>query len=135
MPEKYKIISTPEDFKLRVFGKDKDALFINAAAGMLSVLKPNCSKEAVERKIIVEADDEENLLLEFLNEVLYQMRFNKECYQEFELRFKKENKLEAVLKGFKLKGFGGELKRADYCDLRIFRNEKGILECEVVFNI
>lgn len=135
MPEKYKIIGTTADVKLRVFGEDKDALFKNAAEGMISVLKPSCATEAVEREITVEADDEENLLLEFLNEVLYQMRFNKECYQEFELRFKKENKLEAILKGFKLIGFAGEIKAADYCDLKIFRNENGILECEVVFDI
>ena len=135
MPEKFKIISTAEDIKLRVFGKDKDELFKNAAAGMLSVLKPSCTKEVVERKIMVEADDAENLLLEFLNEVLYQMRINKECYQEFDLKFKNENKLEARLKGVSLRGFGGELKRGAYCDLRIWRNEREELECEVVFDI
>ncbi|MFA5069671.1 MAG: archease [Patescibacteria group bacterium] len=136
MPKKYTIISTQEDIKLRVFGADKSELFRHAALGMLEILKPSADERtAVERKITVEADDDENLLLEFLNEALSQMRLNKECYREFELRFKNENKLEAVLKGFKLMGFGGELKRGDYCDLRIFRNEKGVLECEVVFNI
>ncbi|MFH1366859.1 MAG: archease [Patescibacteria group bacterium] len=135
MPEKYKIIATEQDIKLRVFGQDKDELFKNAAEGMISILKPSADQETVERKITAEADDEENLLLEFLNEVLYQMRINKEGYQTFELSFKNENKLEAVLKGFKSKGFGGDLRRGAYCDLRIFRNENGILECEVVFDI
>lgn len=102
---------------------------------MISVLKPSCGQETVERKITVKADEENNLLLEFLNEILYQMRVNKECYQEFELDFKNENKLEAVLKEHKLKGFGGDLRRAVYCDLRIFCNENGILECEVVFDV
>lgn len=135
MPEKYKIIGTTADVKLRVFGKDKEELFKNAALGMLAILKPNYAEKVVERKITVEADDEVNLLIDFLNELLYQMHVNKECYQAFELKFKNEIKLDAKLEGFELRGFGEEIKAATYCDLRIFKNEKGLLECEVVFDI
>ena len=103
---------------------------------MLAILKPNLSEKIAEaRKIRVESDDLNNLLIDFLNELLYQMQVNKECYQDFELIFKNDNKLEAELRGSKLFNFNEEIKAATYYNLRIFKNENGILECEVVFDI
>lgn len=135
MREKYRIIGTTADVKLRVFGKSPEELFQNAASGMLEILKPNCAEKPVERKIMLEAADQNDLLIDFLNELLYQMHVKKECYKEISLKFKNEEKLEARLKGFKLRGFGEEIKAATYYNLRIFKNERGMFECEVVFDI
>ncbi|MBI4845033.1 MAG: archease [Candidatus Omnitrophica bacterium] len=73
--KKYEQIEHTADIGLKIFGKDKKTLFINAAQGMFSLIAVRKSaakkiKTSQEFKVEVQADGLEGLLVSWLSELL-----------------------------------------------------------------
>jgi SHS2 domain-containing protein len=138
--EKYKILDHPADIKVQAFGRTKQELFSNALQGMAEILKPEKDLQIVNRKIRISSIDLDNLLVDFLSEVLYLSQTNKKIYND--VKFKRfgpsissgQTILEGELFGNKIKSFGEDIKGVTYHGLKI-EKKNGIYQATILFDI
>jgi len=137
MAKKYEILEHKADLKIRVFGKTKEELFLNALLGMQDYMKPELKKpeEKTERGSKIKSPDLPALLVDFLSEALYLIQVNKEIYNN--VKFKKFSNLEieAELFGQKAERFGEDIKAVTYHGLDIYQKKDGNWEAAVLFDI
>ena len=70
--ESYEIIDIAGDVGLRINGSSIEELFINACKGLYSLITEPSKVEATETKTIeIKADSMEELLVSFLNEIIF----------------------------------------------------------------
>jgi len=133
---KYKILEHRADFKIRVFGKTKEELFLNALLAVRDFLEPETTEgKEKKREIKISAPDLSLLLVDFLNEVLYLIQTKKEIYQRIEFLDFKDTKLKAKLFGKKVKYFLREIKAATYHNLEVSQNKNGLWQAVILFDI
>lgn len=132
---KYEFLEHKGDFKIKVFGRTKEELFLSAVAGMSAVLGPEGKGKAVARKVKVTSQDSNALLADFLNEVNYLIQTKREFY--FNVKFNKltNTELQATLFGNKVKEFREEIKAVTHHGLQIKQNKTGALETAIIFDI
>jgi len=134
--KKYEILNHPADLKIRAYGKDLAEVFSNMLKGMFETCHPIIEKKDyfIKRKVNLEANDKESLLVNFLSEVLYLSDINNETY--FGVEFKKinEKKLIGEIKGRKVKGFNLEIKAVTWHDLEI-KKRNNLWQATVLFDI
>ena len=134
--KKYQILDHPSDLKIRAFGRTKEELFLNILLGMSKSQRPQIkSGKKNRREIKIKSIDLPSLLVDFLNEVLYQSQVNKEVCED--INFKKFNdfQLEAEIFGKKIEGFGEDIKAATHHNINICRNSDEIWEATVLFDV
>jgi len=132
----YEILEHKGDFKIRVLGKTKQELFLNALLGMEAGLRPEIRSTKSEiRNIKVTSLDINALLVDFLSEVLYSVQINKEIYNEIKFTKFTDTELAAELSGQKVESFGEDIKAVTYHGLEILRNKDGLWQVEVLFDI
>lgn len=136
MEKKYEILEHKADLKIRVFGKTKEELFLNSLRGMEECLKSEGKGELrIKREIKIKSPDTPALLVDFLNECLYQTQVNKEIYSS--LKFKKfgSTEIEAELFGQKVEQFGEDIKAATYHGLELKQMAADNWEALILFDI
>lgn len=70
--KKFEQIDISGDVGLRVYGKSREDLFENAAAGMFSLITDTSEiKETEQRKIILKIDNCEDTFVQWLNELIF----------------------------------------------------------------
>ncbi len=116
---RYQILPHRADLKIKSFGQSKKEVFENMLIGMQESLRPELTSQAVVRKIQVESDNLENLLVDFLNEVNYLNEINFEAYNRVKFLEFSDKKLVAQLYGFKVNFFGEDIKAVSYHDLKV----------------
>ncbi len=122
--KKYEILEHKADLKIRVFGKTKEELFLNAVLAMEEGLRPENKEQRTEnRNIKVKSDNLETLLVDFLSEVLYLVQVNKEIYINIEFNKFSDSEIEAELSGQKVERFGEDIKAVTYHNLEIKQNK------------
>lgn len=141
--KKYEVLEHKADLKIRVFGKTKEELFLNAVLAMGSGLRPIDKEQRIKnRKIKVKSDNLETLLVDFLSEVLYLIQINKEIYTD--VKFKKlsdpsmdsgQAELEAELSGQKVERFGEDIKAVTYHNLDVHQEKDGTWQAAILFDI
>jgi SHS2 domain-containing protein len=129
------------DMGVRGFGKTMPGAFSECAKAMFSVmadLKTIKPKKSISFK--VSATDAEQLLIKFLNELLYLKDTREMLFSEFKVSKIYHSKevwfLEGIAKGdktnSKLHSFKTEVKAATYSGLKIFKQKgKFIVQCIV----
>lgn len=133
----YKILGHTADVRLQVEGKDLKELFTDSLLGMMRILGPEEVKGVKEsrRRIAVSSVDKTALLVDFLNEAL----FNSEKYREFyvaaDFKAISDTRLEAELRARRAASFAEDIKAATYHEASIVKNSKGFLETGIVFDI
>ena len=136
----FELFEHTADIGIRGFGKTREEAFSEAAKAMLSVmvdLKSVSGKRKVELK--EKADSAENLLAEFLNEILFTMDTKEMIFSEAKVKEIREEKgkfhLSAVLLGEKKSKnhrFMTEVKAATYSQLKVAEEEgKWVAQCIV----
>ena len=132
--KKYEVLEHPADLKIVSYGKNLDEVFSHMLFGMFKSCRPVLTSEKVKRKIILNAENKESLLVNFLSEALSLSDINDEVY--FEAKFDKltEKCLEGEIKGFKIESLGLEIKAVTWHDLR-FEKKNDFLEAVVLFDI
>jgi SHS2 domain-containing protein len=134
--KKYEILEHKADFKIRVFGKSKEELFLNALLGMVAGLQPEFSNQrTVIRKIKVSSVDLNALLVDFLSEALYLIQANKEAYDRIVFARFNDNELTAELSGKKIERFGQDIKAVTHHDLAVGKNENGVWQAVILFDV
>jgi len=133
--EKFEVLEHKADLKIRVFGRNKEELFQNALLGMIAGLRPERKTQSVKRKTRIEAFDLPALLVDFLSEVLYLIQVNKEIYNKVKFKRLTDKELEVELYGWKVEGFGEDIKAVTHHDLNVAKNENGVWEAVILFDI
>ena len=124
---------------IRVFGKDLKELFENAAFGMFDCIADlEGLKTSVEE--IVEADGEtiEELLVAWLDELLYRFCTEEIIFSKFQIEALSENRIRAKVFGRPVatnrNRLKTEIKAVTYADLKINKTDNGY-QVEIIFDV
>lgn len=122
------------DWSLRVWAPDLAGLLEQAARGMYSLLGIELAEdELVSRKLALEADSPETLLVDFLGELLYYAERERFAFRHF--FFDLDGlRLKAVLEGSPILAQSKEIKAVTYHQLEIVGKDNG-LQAEIVFDV
>ena len=136
--KKFEYFEHTADVGMRVFGGDLKELFENAASGMFEILCDGTYFDAEAlRKIEIHAEDSNELLHEWLSELLYLFTCEKFFAKEFEVKTLEEKRLEADIRGSRLENFKGlkrEIKAVTYHWLEVVKEAKGYT-AKVIFDV
>ena len=101
--ERFKAIDHPSDVGIQVFGQDRKEVFENAAYGMFSLMADLGRVTAKEKiKVSVQAEDQEGLMVNWLNELIYLEDSKKLLFNEFKMERLDATRLEATIGGEKI---------------------------------
>ena len=99
MPE-FEIIDHTADVGIIARGESIDEVFINAARGMFSlIIDLDTVVESTSQEITVEAPDQEELLVTWLNELLYLFDAENLVFSRFEIANLGKEHLKAIIYG------------------------------------
>ncbi|RKY38619.1 MAG: archease [Candidatus Omnitrophota bacterium] len=135
----YELLEHTADIGLRVRGKDIEEIFIYAAEGMFAIIAGTEGIETREEiKIECEAEDIEELLVNWLSELLYCFNVKRILGKEFFIEKLEENRVKGGVKGEEFDEerhlLLNEIKGVTYHNLRI--EKKGEMwEAEVIFDV
>lgn len=137
--ERYDIIEHTADIGIRAYGRTKKELFTNAATGMFEFIADlNNARTLKTLTLKIEADSIEELLISWLEELLYQFDTKKILFKRFIIEKLSCNKLTAKVSGERLAPkrhiLYREIKAVTYHELRVAR-VKTRWEASVIFDI
>lgn len=128
----FEIIEHTADVGLRIFGRDLKELFVNAAAGLMSFIID--AKSLANQKSIVidlQEDNREELLVAWLNELLFQFSTHSFLSKEFTIEKISETHIAARLSGEiinpKKHKVISDIKAATYHELTIKETKDGLM--------
>ena len=127
---RFEVIDHTADVGIIAYGSDLKEAFANSAYGMFSLIADLDSvKENVSRKVNVEATDQEALLVDWLNELLYLFDVEHIIFKRFDITVLSQNRLQAKVYGERIDKSRHRLKTgvkaATYHMLKIEKN-KGV---------
>jgi SHS2 domain-containing protein len=135
----FEIVDHTADISIKAYGNNLRELFENAALGMFNILADlEGITTSTELKMKVDAPDREELLVEWLDELLFNFYTKQIIFCEFKIIGLTDNNLTANVKG----RFVGEnknrlkteIKAATRHDLQIKKKEDGY-EVQIVFDV
>jgi len=137
--KRYEQFPHTADIGVHVFGKDLKELFENAAFAMFDIIADlEGIKTSITKEFEVKAPNYEELLVAWLDELLYNFYTKSIIFSEFKVEELSENLIKA-------KAFGRpvgenrnrlqtEIKAATYSDLRIKKTSDGY-QVDIIFDI
>lgn len=137
--KKYEFINHIADLGIKVRGKNLPDLFANAAYAMFDILleieKVNPQKEV---KITIPGQEKEDILVDWLRELLLKFNSERWAFKEFNVCRLDESGLEALVRGEKLNlshhTLKTELKAVTYHGL-VIQKRKNLWEAQIIFDI
>jgi SHS2 domain-containing protein len=128
----YEILEHTADLRFRVTGRTLADAFAGAAMAVCGIMAPGCTPGDVVRRVEISAEDTEELLADFLSELLYLADAESLAFCSFEVGIE-GNRLTALCRGEEFRrekhGGGEEIKGISYSGLAIYKEgESYILE-------
>ncbi len=135
-PSHYEEVEHTADVALRVWGDDLEMLLVHAAEGMFALMDCTRSKEtnALMTRINLTARDEAMLLVEWLQELLYESERQQAEFLRFDLSIVGEYRLQAEVEGVTPCVPKRGIKAVTYSDLVVHCDAKGC-ETTITFDI
>jgi len=135
----FEMINHTADISIKAYGKSLEELFENAAFGMFNILADlEGITTSTEMEIKVEAPDREELLIEWLDELLFNFYTKYIIFCKFDIRELTDNTLTAKVKGRFIgenkNRLKTEIKAATRHDLNIKKKED-TYEVQIVFDV
>lgn len=125
--KKYRQISHTADVGIKVWGQSLEELFKNAVKGMVSIVLDRAFDKKDEHiEIELSAPDNEDLLVDFLNEMLYKINVDNWIPSKADIQVK-DNELKGKIFGGKLRPdqeIAVEIKAATYHNIEIKKEEQ-----------
>ena len=125
----FEILPHTDDIRIRATGTTLEHLFLSAAAGMMSVLKPDYEQHKPDAKrhrtFTVHSLDRETLLIEFLSKLLAMMDTENECYPQITITNLHERGLHAEAIGAPVGALEEDIKAVTYEDMAITETPDG----------
>ena len=139
MQEKFEIIDHTADVGIAAYGVDLKEAFANAARGLFSLMVDLDSVgDTVHRAVEVRADNREDLLVAWLNELIYLCEVENVLFSRFEVSELTDRKLAAICFGEKIDPKQHKMKigvkAATYHKVRV-EEGKGGCRVQVLFDI
>ena len=123
------------DVALRVRAPSFEELLRSAAAGMGALMaEPAGVAIGTAAEISVSGDDDESLLVNWLNELLYQHEMSGQVFRDFDITLTSEHALRAFVRGGPAGANRKHIKAATFHDLHIDRHD-GQWDVTIVFDI
>ncbi|HNS32839.1 MAG TPA: archease [bacterium] len=137
--KKFEILDHTADIKAIVYGLTEESLFENAAELLYCLMSLDCkaSEEKEETEIKLSADTLENLIVKFLNELIYHVEVRKKAGKLSFEKLRMENRkwhLACRMAAGTTCSPEKEIKAATYHGLRIDR-KKGIMSLSIIFDV
>ncbi|MBI4119674.1 MAG: archease [Parcubacteria group bacterium] len=138
MHKKFEILSHTADLRIRVFGENINELFQNAAFALAAILHPEVVHEVrrstVKATITVSGQDQNVLLVDFLNAILAKSQIEKAVYPTVVFRAFGGN-VEAEISGHRVHRFEEDVKAVTHHEAEIKENRNRILETNLVMDV
>ncbi len=139
LPDYYEVIEHTADIRIRVRGRSLPELFCNAARALFDIIaEPSGESASANRifKVRVEAQSRDELLVNWLNELLFLSATHERIFTDFHIHEIDDHALSATVTGgpftsFRLKT---EVKAATYHGLAI-EELPGAFKAEIVFDV
>ena len=133
-PTGHREVEHTADWELEVWAPDMPALLEEAARGMYELMNVELAGGPRQhRRIVLDAGDLEQLLVEFLDELLYLGESEELGCDRFRLAVEGA-RLEAMVEGVPIVAHGKEIKAVTYHRLEIEETEDG-LQTRIVFDV
>lgn len=124
---KYKILSYPSEFRVKIYGKTIEELFTSAVEVMAEILSPEINlhidfNDINKTEIKTESADYNSLLADFLNEILAKSQTDKKIYFVSKIEIEKSEEkmvLSAQLFGSRVEKFSENINVATDRDMKI----------------
>jgi SHS2 domain-containing protein len=140
--KEFEIIDHTADIGIVAYGKTKKEVFINAAKGMFEIIagENRNLKENFYDKIKLEAKSLEDLLIAWLNELLYISEVKLVILNKFKIKELSDGQIKAEIGGTKINHLSVRIKRevkaVTYHRLEIKKDEEsGLWRAQVIFDI
>jgi SHS2 domain-containing protein len=140
--KEFEIIEHTADIGIVAYGKTKREVFINAAKGMFEIIagENRDLKENFYDKIKLEAKSLEDLLIAWLNELLYISEVKLVILNKFKIKELSDGQIKAEVGGTKINHLSIRIKRevkaVTYHRLEIKKDEEsGLWRAQVIFDI
>ena len=140
--KEFEIIDHTADIGIVAYGKTKREVFINAAKGMFEIIAGENRelKENFYDKIKLEAKSLEDLLIAWLNELLYISEVKLVILNKFKIKELSDGQIKAEVGGTKINHLSIRIKRevkaVTYHRLEIKKDEEsGLWRAQVIFDI
>jgi len=133
--EKYKFLEHTADIKFQAFGSTIEKAFENSALAMFNSMSEEKIKSKIKKKIKVSGKDNEALLYNFLEELLFLLDSKNFFLSSAKVRISGFN-LEAELQGDSVKNYETKLdvKAVTYNQMKVEKKGK-IWMCQVVVDV
>lgn len=137
--KRYEIIEHTADIGIKAYGKDLKDLFINAAYGMFDIIADlEGLKPATSIKVELTAGNTEELLVAWLDELLYNFYTKNIIFADFKIIDLSDTSMKAEVFGKhigdKKSRLKTEIKAATYHDLKI-EEKSGTYEVQIIFDV
>ena len=140
MTERFEFFDHTADIGARVYGSSLAELFENAARAMCEALgrlhKPESNRQ---KSVELQAESAEDLLHDWLADLLYEIEVNHVLYDDFEIHELTPHRLEATLRGgpidFTRSQTNEEIKAVTYHQLRVESQPDGSWRATVIFDV
>jgi len=141
--KEFEILEHTADIGIMAYGKTKREVFINSAKGMFEIIAGNNNDIANNNfscKVILKAEDLENLLVAWLNELLYISETKLVILNKFKIKELSNFQIKAEVEGIKINPpsvkIEKEIKAVTYHCLEIKKDEeRGFWSTRVIFDI
>ncbi len=137
--KRYEQFPHTADIGIRVYGKDPEELFANAAFAMFDTIADlEGLKTSVTQTFDLKAENREELLVNWLDELLFNFYTKQIIFSEFKIMELSEKHISAEASGRSIGAnrnrLKTEIKAATYSDLKIKKTDKGY-EVEIIFDV
>ena len=141
--KEFEILEHTADIGIMAYGKTKREVFINSAKGMFEIIAGNNNDIANNNfscKVILKAENLENLLVAWLNELLYIGETRLVILNKFHIKELSNFQIKAEVEGIKINPpsvkIEKEIKAVTYHCLEIKKDEeRGFWSARVIFDI
>ena len=124
------------DRALKIFGRNLEELFLNAARGLnsLMVTDEDLNSAPTPKSIKLDALDAESLLVEWLSELAYWAEAEMLVFSKFDLQDVSPTRVKAKIHGSRVAQVDNHIKAVTYHNLEIVQTGSG-LAATVVFDV
>ena len=139
MKNAFDIIDHVADVGITAYGEDMKQLFAHAALALFSLITDVQSvKEQLQHRVEIDCEDRDNLLIEWLNELIYLFDAEHLLFSQFEIESLNNSQLKATCHGEKFDPARHrikiDVKAATYHMLEVIQDSKGY-KAQVIFDI
>ncbi|EKE27394.1 MAG: hypothetical protein ACD_3C00213G0003 [uncultured bacterium (gcode 4)] len=133
----YEIIEHPSELRIRVYWKSIEEIFTNAGKVIWKILKttpfPRTNKNI--HLIKIKSSDMNNLLIDFLSEILTYSHINKSIYTKFNIKSIQETEITAEIFWYRVQWFDEDIKAVTYQDVNIMKTGRFYFVSDFVLDV